>query len=210
MLDTAFALTSRSGIDSLTMSGLAEAAGVSKPVVYEHFSKSEDVALALLDSCFERMISRVHERARGAPSLQEYMAIVVDCHCDAVESGELTVRTITNGMTRSHAVGDRLNSRYQFIRERAAATISEMLEQQGAEPQAARITGQVMFDILNVSLPSLGCADNMASVRETLKTLLSAMIDRIANAAPTQPRTPQTILDDAVRLRQWPGGEEPA
>lgn len=201
LLEAARALARTSGVDALTMSALAEQAGVSKPVVYEHFTNSEDVALALLDACFEGMVRRVHERTGGAPTLQDYMATVVDCHCEAARNGELTTQAFTNGMTRGHAVGDRLNARFQEIRARSAGTIQEMLEQQGAETGAARITGQILFDVLNSSLLTLDANEDPELVATTLKALTLAMIDRVIQAPSVPPHTPQAILDDAERVR---------
>ncbi len=40
------------GAAALTMQGLADAAGVSKPVVYTHFKNGDAVAIALLDDYF--------------------------------------------------------------------------------------------------------------------------------------------------------------
>ena len=43
LLAAATGIVRISGIEALTMAALAEQAGVSKPVVYEHFSNSEEV-----------------------------------------------------------------------------------------------------------------------------------------------------------------------
>jgi AcrR family transcriptional regulator len=58
LLDTALAVVRAEGADGLTLPTLAEAAGVSRPIVYDHFGTRPHLLLALYQ--------RLHERQRDA------------------------------------------------------------------------------------------------------------------------------------------------
>ena len=49
LLKIAYDMIDQDGIGALTMAGLAERSGAAKPVVYEHFSNSQEVIFCLLD-----------------------------------------------------------------------------------------------------------------------------------------------------------------
>ena len=55
LLDVAGRLVREGGWSSLSMQGLAIAAGVSRQLVYEHFASADDLYLATLGHLFERV-----------------------------------------------------------------------------------------------------------------------------------------------------------
>jgi AcrR family transcriptional regulator len=65
LLDTAMAMVRSEGADALTLVTLAEAAGVSRPIVYDHFGTRPGLLLALYRQLDER------HRAASAQALQE-------------------------------------------------------------------------------------------------------------------------------------------
>lgn len=65
LLDTALALVRARGADGLTLVTLAEAAGVSRPIVYDHFGTRPDLLLALYQRLEER------HRAASAQALRD-------------------------------------------------------------------------------------------------------------------------------------------
>jgi AcrR family transcriptional regulator len=65
LLDTAMAMVRSEGADALTLVTLAEAAGVSRPIVYDHFGTRPGLLLALYRRLDER------HRAASAQALQE-------------------------------------------------------------------------------------------------------------------------------------------
>ena len=49
LVDIAIAVFARNGYHTTSMNDVAEAAGVTKPVLYQHFASKRDLYLALLD-----------------------------------------------------------------------------------------------------------------------------------------------------------------
>jgi AcrR family transcriptional regulator len=65
LLDVAGRLFAESGFHGLSMERLAEAAGVSKPVVYQHFSSKRILYLTLLEDATTELDFRVNAALTG-------------------------------------------------------------------------------------------------------------------------------------------------
>ncbi len=59
LLDVALTTFSRAGYHETSMNDVADAAGVTKPVLYQHFESKRDLYQALLDAVGERLISAI-------------------------------------------------------------------------------------------------------------------------------------------------------
>lgn len=73
LLDAAEGLLASGGSDALRMDALAQAAGVTRPVVYAHFGDRDGLIVALL----ERHASRVRDHVRAAVGPDESFAIAL-------------------------------------------------------------------------------------------------------------------------------------
>ncbi len=78
LLDTARRLFEEKGAENVTMSAVAEAAGVGKGTLYRHFETKADLAQALLDSAQrdlqERTFSRLRQGGDPLDNLHWFMA----------------------------------------------------------------------------------------------------------------------------------------
>src|SRR5688500_13199465 len=78
LLDTAMAIVRAHGTDSLTLLSLAEAAGVSRPIVYDHFGTRPGLLLALYRRLDERHRSAIaqalHEVAPTVDAVARVMS----------------------------------------------------------------------------------------------------------------------------------------
>ncbi|MGK3142269.1 TetR/AcrR family transcriptional regulator [Pantoea sp. C2G6] len=84
LLDVAWQLMQAGGSDGLTLARVGEAAGVSKPVVYDHFTTRHGLLAALYDDFDRRQTERMEAAMRAAPMLLQQKAEVlaagyVDC-----------------------------------------------------------------------------------------------------------------------------------
>ena len=71
LLDTAERLLGDGGIDALRMDAIARAAGVTRPVVYEHFSDRDGVVIALLQRHALRVAAHVSAATATAQTFEE-------------------------------------------------------------------------------------------------------------------------------------------
>ncbi|MEL6692280.1 MAG: TetR/AcrR family transcriptional regulator [Pseudomonadota bacterium] len=88
LLDVAKHLLEEGGADDLTLAVLAERAGVSKPIAYDHFGSRSGLLIALLDDTSQYYASDAEAKIARAPqSVQAVAEIVakayVQCSLDA-------------------------------------------------------------------------------------------------------------------------------
>ncbi|MBC7299597.1 MAG: TetR/AcrR family transcriptional regulator [Nocardia sp.] len=77
LLDTALALVGEHGTDGLTLATLAEAAGVSRPIVYDHFGTRPELLLALYRQLDERHRRSTEQAVRDAtPTVDEIARVM--------------------------------------------------------------------------------------------------------------------------------------
>jgi AcrR family transcriptional regulator len=66
VLDVALEVFGRNGYHSTSMNDIAEAAGVTKPVLYQHFDSKRDLYLALIDEAGNRLLSAITSATAAA------------------------------------------------------------------------------------------------------------------------------------------------
>lgn len=66
ILDVALEVFGRAGYHGASMNDVADAAGVTKPVLYQHFDSKRELYLALLDVVGERLLSAIAKAAAEA------------------------------------------------------------------------------------------------------------------------------------------------
>ncbi len=78
ILDHAYALARRDGLEGLSIGGLAVDVGMSKSGVFAHFGSREDLQLAVLDTGRQRFVTQVLlpalKQPRGLPRLRAIVA----------------------------------------------------------------------------------------------------------------------------------------
>lgn len=71
LLDVALGVFATSGYHEASMNDIAEAAGVTKPVLYQHFDSKRDLYRALLDLVGERMLAAIRGATQQAHNGRE-------------------------------------------------------------------------------------------------------------------------------------------
>jgi len=66
LLEVAVSVFARQGYHSTSMNDVAEAAGVTKPVLYQHFDSKHDLYLALLEDVGHRLLTRISKATSEA------------------------------------------------------------------------------------------------------------------------------------------------
>ena len=68
ILDVAVEVFARNGFHGASMNDVAEAAGVTKPVLYQHFDSKQDLYMALLDEVGNRLLTAITKATAGVAS----------------------------------------------------------------------------------------------------------------------------------------------
>jgi AcrR family transcriptional regulator len=198
LLSVAKKIIADGGIGALTMSKIALQAGVSKPVVYEHFPNSESVAIALLNDYFEQIVELVDSSTKNAETLSEYLSIAIDAQFKFHDSDTLSIRGITNG----HSSSEELNKTYHQMRRITLNTFQELLLQQGVAQPAAKAGGLLLAELMASGVLEFATWRNNVTAKETLKRMMIGAIDSIAPAAGAKPTTPAKALARSRRLKR--------
>lgn len=72
------------GYHAAAMDDIAERAGVSKPVLYQHFPGKRELYLALLDESGEQMLARIHEALLSTDDNKQRVTATVAAYFDFV------------------------------------------------------------------------------------------------------------------------------
>jgi AcrR family transcriptional regulator len=86
LLETAHSIVRDEGTDALTLGYLAERAGVTKPIAYEHFETRAGLLIALYQEMDDRSVSSLRDALkRTKPRLADVARVLakayIDCYC---------------------------------------------------------------------------------------------------------------------------------
>lgn len=190
LLSAACRIVNRDGVGGLTITALTKEAGVSRPVVYEHFPNSEAVAVALIEDYFKQSLEFIDARTRGAPTLEEHLSRAVDAQFDFQHESVLTMRNLTNG----YSTGAKVNAAYLKMRKSAETILIELLEQQGAFPKVARCAAHGLTEMYYGMALEYSENDDGPIAREALRAMLLGAVQTILPNASHQPKPPKSLL----------------
>ncbi|MFI5801594.1 TetR/AcrR family transcriptional regulator [Streptomyces sp. NPDC051561] len=173
LLDTAVRIVRTRGADGLTLVTLAEAAGVSRPIVYDHFGTRPGLLLALyrrLDERHRAAISRALQDS--APSAGEVARVMSSayftCAADMPELG--AVSAALKGNPEVEAVQRELLDGYTDLM--AGALV----------PHSALTAGALRLRCVGVLGAAEGIAAELNGERTTLGDAVAALADLILGA----------------------------
>lgn len=124
LLDAALEVFVAHGYHAAAMDEIAEAAGVSKPVLYQHFPSKLDLYLALLDQGAQELVATVREALASTTDNWQRVTATVNAYLRFV-GGEGAHRLVFESDLRSEPqVADRVDRMMREAAEAIAATIA--------------------------------------------------------------------------------------
>ncbi len=133
LLDVAGALFAEHGFHGLSMEQLADAAGVSKPVLYQHFPSKRQLYLALVGDALAEMESRVRKALAGTADNRARLEGAIEAYFGFVEDARFRLLFATAELADAEvhaAIAEAL--------ERVAASVAELIVADAAlKPPAA-------------------------------------------------------------------------
>jgi AcrR family transcriptional regulator len=126
LLDAASEVFTTRGYHAAAMDDIADAAGVSKPVLYQHFESKRDLYLALLDSSCERLGEVVADALASTEDNAERVVAAVGAFYDFVSSASGEFRFVfESDLTGDNTVQRRLWQVNNDIADAIARVIAE-------------------------------------------------------------------------------------
>ncbi|HUG88340.1 MAG TPA: TetR/AcrR family transcriptional regulator [Actinomycetota bacterium] len=152
LLDVARKLFGRNGFHTVTMDAVAKEAGVTKPILYDHFSSKRDLYLALLEADLASLRERVRTALETSRGNRERIRASFQAYFDFVDEHAEGFRLLM-----SEAVGSERDFRemVERFREDVHAEVSEVIyrESRGNVP---------MEEARDVALGLIGMAETAA------------------------------------------------
>jgi AcrR family transcriptional regulator len=106
LLDVAEQLVAEDGTEALRMDAVARAAGVTRPVVYEHFRDRDALLVALLRRHAARVASHVAEAAAAEPSFPADLAAATVAYLEVACRSGPAMRALVSAEGRSPAIDE--------------------------------------------------------------------------------------------------------
>lgn len=153
ILDHAYAIACRDGLEGLSIGDLAQTVGMSKSGVFAHFGSREDLQLAVLDNGGRRFGEAVLIPALRAPRGVARLRAIVDGWFDWVRDnrqGCLIMGAVSEYDSRPGALHDAVVELIQRWRDATARAVTLAVE--GGELRSDTDASQLSFEIFGVAL----------------------------------------------------------
>jgi AcrR family transcriptional regulator len=114
------------GYHAAAMDEIAERAGVSKPVLYQHFPGKLDLYLALLDSSADEMLRRVKDALASTHDNKQRVEAIMKAYFEYVDDPAGSFRLLfENDLTNAEPVAQRLDRLNRDCAQEVALVIAE-------------------------------------------------------------------------------------
>jgi len=197
LLDAASEVFASKGYHAAAMDDIADAAGVSKPVLYQHFPSKLDLYLALLDQSCDRLVDVVQEALASTDDNADRVIATVAAFYEFVSSSGEFRFVFESDLTGDGAVQRRLSRVNDEISDAIAAVIAE---DTSLRPPQAKLLAVSLVGIAQVSARYWISGETSAVTLDEAKQLVSNLAWRGISAFPLSehdkvPRTSGTVED---------------
>ena len=149
LLDVAGAVFAAKGYHSAAMDDIAEAAGVSKPVLYQHFASKLDLYLALVDRACDQLVERVTDALQSTEENRDRVYRTIGAFYDFVSDSGRSFRFVfESDLTGDAQVQERLWRAHQDIAREIGAVIAG---DTGVPDEQAELLGMSLVGMAQVS-----------------------------------------------------------
>ena len=139
LLSAALEVFTAAGYHSAAMDEIADRAGVSKPVLYQHFPSKLDLYLAVLDTHIDSLVFAIQRAIQSTPDNAKRVQATIAAYFDFIEAeGEAFRLLFESDMNVEPAVRERLN---RMTYDCAAAVSAVISLDTGLPQEAAMLLG---------------------------------------------------------------------
>lgn len=140
-LDVAGDIVAESGMESLTMEGIAEKSGVSKALGYRYFENRDDVLIALFDRESEFMDAAFVDCLQGCETFEEKLRGILDAYLGLVGSRGQFVNTLM----QSTLIQGRVEEHRQEREAQTVAFIADLIQEYYELPRKKALLAASVF-----------------------------------------------------------------
>lgn len=139
LLDVARSVFARTGYFGTTMDDVAEAAGITKPILYQHFKSKKDLYLALIDEASHEIINAIWEATDGRYTSLERSRRGLRAYFDYVKDHPDSFRVLFSDAQADEEIDQRIDSVRMLIAERVTELILQSPDSAGIDREKAEI-----------------------------------------------------------------------
>jgi AcrR family transcriptional regulator len=174
ILDAAVRCFAGKGVDGTSMDEIAAAAGVTKPVVYDHFASKDDLYLGLLAAMRDRLLEAGEASFRQA-AMPEIVTAAVSSLVDFVAENPAAARLLFNPVMTPGAASDGARR----IQAEATSGIGALIDR--LRPETAGWQNQLLAEFLKQGLHGtcLWWLDHPEVEREALTERLASLCTEV-------------------------------
>lgn len=186
LLAAALEVFTAAGYHSAAMDEIADRAGVSKPVLYQHFPSKLDLYLAVLDTHIDSLVFAIQRAIQSTPDNAKRVQATIGAYFDFIEAeGEAFRLLFESDMSVEPAVRERLN---RMTYDCAAAVSAVISLDTGLPQEAAMLLGVGLIGSAQVTARHWLERDSKLS-REQAQTLATNIIWRGISGFPRELET---------------------
>ena len=173
VLVAALDVFSASGYHAASMDEIAERAGVSKPVLYQHFPSKLDMYVALLDAGIDDLMAAARQALSGTTDNATRVAAMVSAYFSFVENPNGAYRLVfENDMSNEPLVRQRVDDAEKALAQLSAAVIAE---DTGLSEDEAILLSSGMLGMVQVAARRWWRAEHGRLDREAAAELVSSL-----------------------------------
>lgn len=188
LLSAALEVFTAAGYHSAAMDEIAERAGVSKPVLYQHFPSKLELYLAVLDTHIDSLVFAIQRAIQSTPDNSERVQATIGAYFDFIEAeGEAFRLLFESDMSVEPAVRERLN---RMTYDCAAAVSAVISLDTGLPQEAAMLLGVGLIGSAQVTARHWLERDSKLS-RQQAQSLVTNIIWRGISGFPINQVKPQ-------------------
>jgi len=205
LLDAAKRVFSAKGYHAAAMDDIADLAGVSKPVLYQHFPSKLDLYLALLDASCDRLVEVVEEALTSTEDNADRVVATMGAFYDFVNSASGEFRFVFE----SDLTGEgEVQTRLWQVNNRIADAIAQVItEDTDLSPERAKLLAISLVGIAQVSARYWVSAGITKQIHlDEAKDLVSTLAWRGIGGFPLHETRPPPGVDPARPLSWSIGG----
>lgn len=181
LLSAALEVFTAAGYHAAAMDEIADHAGVSKPVLYQHFPSKLELYLAVLDLHIDTLVFKIQKAIASTPENANRVSATVEAYFDFIESeGEAFRLLFESDMSVEPAVRERLN---RMTYDCAAAVSAVISIETGLPREEAMLLGVGLIGSVQVTARHWLDRDSKLS-RETAANLLTSILWRGVSGFP--------------------------
>ena len=147
LLDIGRTLFAERGLDGTSVEEIASAAGVSKPVVYEHFGGKEGLYAVVVDREFERLLSLVTEALNSAIHYRSKLEKAALALLEYIEGHPDGFRILVRDSPVAQATGT-FSSLIGDIATQVEHLLADQFKRTGLDPRTAPMYAQMLVGMV--------------------------------------------------------------